>query len=214
MGNEKESYPVKISGIIEAAFLVVLAQNANMIAIPIIDILSNGLFKRIHFVLLTAPLINMTAIIANWLTCKIYENIYTIHMLIEDIITLGVFYLEIYIINDLCEDGMLITEKNSLLIIGVTYFLIFVLFIMWNISAARNTKSKKKKINIVIANIQNIFLLIICFLVFILAFCNKCFGSYVLYCIFVAGWLYVWIFHGRRNKLADFLTKHKKTGKE
>lgn len=106
MAKQEDSYPVKVSGIIEAAFLVVLAQNANVIAIPIIDLISNQLFQQIHFVLLTVPLINMTAIIANWLTCKIYEKHYDISMLVEDIVTLGVFYLEVYIINEICEDGI------------------------------------------------------------------------------------------------------------
>lgn len=148
MAKQEDSYPVKVSGIIEAAFLVVLAQNANVIAIPIIDLISNQLFQQIHFVLLTVPLINMTAIIANWLTCKIYEKHYDISMLVEDIVTLGVFYLEVYIINEICEDGISINLKQSLLIIGVTYTLVFILFLLWNISVSKNTRSEKKKLNI------------------------------------------------------------------
>lgn len=207
MSKEENSYPVKISGIIEAAFLVILVQNANVIAIPIIDIISNHLFEHIHFILLTVPLINMTAIIANWLTCKIYEAVYDIHMLIEDIITLGLFYLEIYIINELCSEGTLISERLALLIIGVTYALIFILFILWNIAANKNVKSRKKRLKIKIANIQNVFLLILCTMIFILSFIDKNIYAFILYCLFIVGWIYVWLFHGHKNKLATFLTE-------
>ena len=210
MGKKEDSYPIKISGIIEAAFLVVFAQNANMIAIPIVDLISNKLFKSIHFILLTVPLINMTAIIANWLTCKIYEKVYDINMLIEDIITLGVFYLEVYIINKLCDGNILINEKESMLIIGATYSLIFILFIFWNRSAFKNTKSSKKRVNIRIANIQNIILLGICMAIFILALWEKCCYAFITYCFFVMAWVYIWIFHGHRNKIASFLVKRRK----
>lgn len=210
MSKEENSYPVKISGVIEAAFLVILAQNANVIAIPIIDIISNQLFEHIHFILLTVPLINMTAIIANWLTCKIYEAVYDIYMLIEDIITLGLFYLEIYIINELCSEGALISERLALRIIGMTYALIFVLFILWNIAANKNIKSRKKRLKIKIANIQNVFLLILCTMIFILSFIDKNLYAFILYCLFIVGWIYVWLFHGHKNKLATFLTKRNK----
>ncbi len=210
MAEEKDSYPVKISGIIEAAFLVVLAQNANVIAIPIIDLINNELFQQIHFVLLTVPLVNMTAIIANWLTCKIYEKHYDIGMLIEDIVTLGVFYLEVYIINTICEDGISINLKQSLLIIGATYTLVFILFLLWNISAAKNTNSEKKKLNIKIANIQNILMIIMCLVIFILAFLDKVFYAFILYCLFIVSWMYIWLFHGHRNKLMFFFIKRQR----
>lgn len=210
MAKQEDSYPVKVSGIIEAAFLVVLAQNANVIAIPIIDLISNQVFQQIHFVLLTVPLINMTAIIANWLTCKIYEKRYDISMLVEDIITLGIFYLEIYIINEICEDRIGINLKQSLLIIGATYTLVFILFLLWNISASKNTRSEKKKLNIKIANIQNICMVIRCIVIFILAFFDRIFYAFVLYCFFIFSWVYIWLFHGRRNKLMFFFIKRQR----
>lgn len=210
MAKQEDSYPVKVSGIIEAAFLVVLAQNANVIAIPIIDLISNQLFQQIHFVLLTVPLINMTAIIANWLTCKIYEKHYDISMLVEDIVTLGVFYLEVYIINEICEDGISINLKQSLLIIGVTYTLVFILFLLWNISVSKNTRSEKKKLNIKIANIQNICMIIMCTVIFILAFLDKISYAFVLYCFFIFSWMYIWLFHSHRNKLMFFFIKRKR----
>lgn len=201
---DRENFPTKISGIVEAAFLVVLAQNAMLLGKPIISLAQGELFFTSHFLIFSIPLINMSAIISNWLTCKIYEKEYNIVMLLEDVITLGVFYLQVYVLLELCKDKI-IPCKVIYYIISISYVIIFGLFIIWNISALKHTHNSRKRKNILIANIQNIFSIALCLCIFLTNVFNKRTYTFLFYVLFIIFWFYIWIFHNRRNRTANIL---------
>ena len=145
MIKKEQDESIKITAILEAAFLVIVAQNATLLAAPLISLLNERHFTQVHFVLITVSIINIMEIISNLNAYITFKKIYTAKMLVNDILTLAVFYLETYIFNEMCGDNLILPLRSALIIDSSAYILISMLFIAWNFAVLQKNMESKQK---------------------------------------------------------------------
>ena len=193
MGKYNKS--IGINTILEAAFLVLIAQNAILLAAPLISLLKGSPLTQIHLLLITLSLMNIMEIISNWNACTIYQETYSYLMLIFDALTLATFYLETYIFTELCKDGELLELKPALVIVSVAYAFVYLLYILWNCAAIQQDVGKTRKENIRVALTHDIVLLSIILLVILFSVLDLLTYAFILYCFYVIFCVSVWIQH-------------------
>lgn len=76
----------KLSGAIEAAFLLVIAQNTILLSKPVISVAIIQTITASHIILFLIPLVNIMNVFANWITARIYKSSYDTSMLLEDVL--------------------------------------------------------------------------------------------------------------------------------
>lgn len=171
-----------LSGALEGAFAVVLGQNALLLARISYDLLTSLVTKNTIIILLFC-IINISAVAANWVSCRQKGNAVTDLSFFLDIITLSVFFGVSYILNEYYTD---MTIENLLFIISVFYSIIHVLFIMWNIVMIRQDVSCSRLL--MKADYKNVFA--ICIYIFIFIF-HKLYFAFNLFVIMFAYWMYI-----------------------
>lgn len=213
----------KISLIMEAVFLIEVGMNITLLGNMMVSIL-----KLLHefgtinqeilykIIVLTVPLINITAIFINYIIYKLYSNNkkYNFTMLASDAITLMIFYLQVYVLSS-CYT---IFSDKSILIINICFItVILVLFNIWNYAlkwVLKNlgregeddaTKLNEKK-KITKDTYINYFLILYC--IIMVVFCIKTSNNlipFILQIPFLVFWLYKWVGHAKRNELKKIL---------
>lgn len=89
----------ELSGALEGAFAVVLGQNTLLFARVLYNLLTSPIHKSIIVILLFS-IINISAVAANWVSCRQRGDSTTDLSFFLDIITLSAFFGVSYILNE------------------------------------------------------------------------------------------------------------------
>ena len=130
-------------------------------------------------------------------------------MLIFDVLTLAIFYLETYIFTEMCGGGELLALKSALVIVSVSYTFVYLLYILWNCAASQQNVGRSEKSNIRVALTHDIILLGVILLVVLLSVLNLLTYAFCLYCFYVILCVSVWIQHAKMNKLLKVLMQNR-----
>lgn len=133
------------------AIIVLVAKFiGDLIYVGVVD----GIFSTQQFMffmlLILVSILNFFELINNWATIKKYFKHYNGWLFLVDVVTLGVFFWQVYILSKTQD-----TLKNSFFsalirqkivrVIVVSYGIIFILYVLWNIIILLKSKSKLKK---------------------------------------------------------------------
>lgn len=120
----------------QTACLAILVLLAKFVGDLLYDAtITNSFTGQLLFLLLVSSL-NFLEIINNWATIKKHFSLYNTPLFLIDVLTLGVFFWQIYILSKLESDSKCtyIDPLNKmLLVVMISYWIIFVLYILWNV---------------------------------------------------------------------------------
>lgn len=175
-----------LSGALEGAFAVVVGQNALLFARILYELLNFPIKKSIIVILLFS-IINISAVAANWVSCRQRGDSTTDLSFFLDIITLSVFFGISYILN---ENYSKMTIENLLLIISLFYGIIHILFIMWNVIMIK--QDAEFSYVFMKSNYKNVFA--VCIYIFIFIF-HDISIAYDIFIIMFLYWIYIICFY-------------------
>ena len=112
--------------------------------------ISCGLF----FVLTIVSLFDFLEIVNNWVSMLEYFDGYRTPLFFVDVLILGTFFWQIYLLSKLINDEEMICTKlnhKALLIVVFSYGCIFILYVLWNCGILKwksfqSSKDKKRKV--------------------------------------------------------------------
>lgn len=112
--------------------------------------ISRGLF----FVLAIVSLFNFLEIVNNWVSMQEYFDVYRTKLFFADVLILGTFFWQIYLLSKLINDKEMICttlHHKALLIVVFSYGCIFILYFLWNCGILKwksfqSSQDKKRKI--------------------------------------------------------------------
>lgn len=161
MKNEQvKKLELNYSALIETVFAVVIGQNAIMLSKPIIAFGTYNISFIVFVSFLSIGLINLLTITANWLSSKKTESYYNGILFLSDIGTLAIFAVFTQVLTDCFKDEELLFDKSIwLLTFSISYFLIYLTFIIWNFTV-RSRESGAIRKNFSIAIVMNLIILI------------------------------------------------------
>lgn len=139
-GNQENGIG-QIPEAIEGAFVVVLAQNALLLSRPITEIGQGVKLNFFQIVIIAVALINFFNIAANWLSVR--KANYTQGHLFWDIITLATFLMFTQLLTDSYQTAIEGNLPHALKLTGVCYFLINIVYVVWNKIEIRNISASK-----------------------------------------------------------------------
>lgn len=175
-----------LSSALEGAFAVVLGQNALLLARVLYEILIHQISQDTIIILLFC-IINISAVAANWVSCRQKGNDTTDLSFFLDIITLSVFFGVSYILND---NYIAMTKEKLLLVISICYILIHFLFILWNVIMIKQNFTCNYML--MKSNYKNLFA--ICLYILIFMFRNHDIAYYLFLLTFLY-WIYLIYFY-------------------
>ena len=157
--NKKISY----SSLLEAAFVIIIGQNALLASKPVVSFLSNNLGFLDFIIFILIAIINTLNIVANWISSKKTEGYYTAKLFFWDIITLAVFSVFTQIVTDcFIENILLFSIKKVIFIFALSYIIIYLMYAIWNVENYKLLIGDAHERGIMVdAIIRNIFVLVI-----------------------------------------------------
>lgn len=104
--------------------------------------------------LIFASALSFLEVINNWASIKKHFHSYNTSLFLIDVLTLGVFFWQIHILSRLKSESITLPidfQNKMLLVVMVSYGIIFILYILWNIilfvkKECHSAKDKKENI--------------------------------------------------------------------
>lgn len=125
-----ERIPHNILLVFQAACLAAIALNAKLAGEVLYSCVIEGFRPVYTFVSMTIYL-NILEIMNNWASIKVYVKYYRANLFLTDVLTLGIFYLQVYILLKLQETNLL-QFPEIINISLLSYEILFFMYIFWN----------------------------------------------------------------------------------
>lgn len=97
-------------------------------------IISKSFTGQLPFLILVSTL-SFLEIINNWASIKKYFGLYNTPLFLIDVLTLGAFFWQVYILSKLeseLKSAQIDPQNEMILVVMVSYGIIFILYILWN----------------------------------------------------------------------------------
>lgn len=143
----------------QTACLAVIVMNATFIGNLLYHTLFDEHIKKQSWqsliFLILVVILNFLEIVNNWASIsKYFESFYNSILLLIDIITLGFFFWQIYILIEIQSKLKTATkisnnelERNIILIIILSYLFIYILYVIWNFCILNEIDKKRRVSN-------------------------------------------------------------------
>lgn len=133
--SDKENKDPLVITAFQTACLAIMVLLAKFVGDLLCDaIVTESFPEQLRFLILVSML-NFLEIINNWASIKKYFNLYNTPLFLIDVLTLGVFFWQIYILSKLeieSKSEFFGPRSEMLLVIMISYVLIFFLYVLWN----------------------------------------------------------------------------------
>lgn len=143
LGKVGEKSPKNLLLVFQLACLATIVLNANLAGEILFSIINNG-YHMVHVVVLASVVLNVMEIINNWASIKIFLKEYTSGLFVLDVVTLGIFYLQIYVLTKMVEKFRMEETHGFMFVILWSYIILFVLYISWNIPVLLSIYKRRK----------------------------------------------------------------------
>jgi len=126
---------------------VVLGQNAIMLSKPTVAFLAGNISFTLFISLFAVACINLLTVTANWLSSRMSEKYYNKTLFLNDIGTLIIFATFTQVLIESYKDENLIIKNRELLFLyAISYLIIYISFVLWNLSVRAKEDKRQKKI--------------------------------------------------------------------
>ena len=151
----------------QTACLAIIVLIAKFTGDLIYNVISEGYStQRLFEFLMLISLLDFFELTNNWTSIKKYSDKYNGLLFFVDVMTLGCFFWQIYVLSKLNVDP--ICEHKMKLVIITSYGIVFVLYVAWNIivllvngKKGRNNLEERDKNNIIVYTFVRIFQVVI-----------------------------------------------------
>lgn len=137
----------------QTACLAIIVLIAKFIGDLLYDSISEESFSmQLRMFLISVSILNFFEIINNWASIKKYFELYRTPLFLIDVMTLGVFFWQVYILSKfgstlqgelkIVNDEL---EHKMMLVTMTSYGTIFLLYICWNICILYKIKDQEKE---------------------------------------------------------------------
>lgn len=128
----------------QTACFAIIVLNAKLVGDLLYSVIVDGLSERrllVVVLLILSTALNFLEIANNWASIEKFFDLYNDLLFMIDVLTLGTFFWQIYILSKLEEESEL-TEDKLIGIIVISYIIIFLLYFVWNIFIVRANRKK------------------------------------------------------------------------